>query len=59
MIEVKRLVEAQREVESQSEVEAQRKALGVSGRVYGGEATGGSAIGDGDGKEIKFAGVLL
>ena len=40
-------------------MEAQRKALGVSGRVDGGEATGGSAIGDGDGKEIKFAGVLL
>ena len=53
LVEVKRLVEAQREIE------AQNKALGGAVRVDDGEATGGSARGDGDGKEITFAGVLV
>ena len=53
MIEEKRLVEAQREVE------AQRKAIGGASRVDDGEANGGSTRGDGDGREITFAGVLV
>ena len=53
LVEVKRLVEAQREIE------AHNKALGGAVRVDDGEATGGSARGDGDGKEITFAGVLV
>ena len=53
------LIEAKRLVEAQREVEAQKKALGGAARVDDGEATGGSARGDGDGKEIMLAGVLV
>ena len=53
------LIEAKRLVEAQCEVEAQRKALGGAAMVDDGEATGGSARGDGDGKEIMFAGVRV